>query len=332
MASIQQKGGSWTLRWRENGKRHRKTLTGVTSKREAKAHLQAFEAQQAQKPNIGAPTLAEYFQHYCAEHELKTARSTHERVLSAFNTHLLPTFGQLRLTQIEPTVAVDYCNARRNHGAAHGTIEKEIRQLKAVLNHAAKSRVVFEHPLADFSVGANTVDKPPPYYSLDELQLLLAQSNHRARWQLMVNTGIRRSEALQLRKEHIDGRVLHVVSTEHARTKSGRRRTIPINDAAGAALDELLHKNETGFVMPQMNHRSLSRAFDRDIKRLELPGSLHWLRHTFCTHHVLAGTPIRAVQQLAGHSTIAVTERYCHVLNELGKFGENVSFGEKKFG
>ncbi|MGB1885647.1 MAG: hypothetical protein ACPHUF_17220 [Gammaproteobacteria bacterium] len=42
--------------------------------------------------------------------------------------------------------------------------------------------------------------------------------------------------------------------------------------------------------------------------------------------------PIRAVQQLAGHSTIAVTERYCHVLNELGKFGENVSFGEKKFG
>jgi site-specific recombinase XerD len=68
------------------------------------------------------------------------------------------------------------------------------------------------------------------------------------------------------------------------------------------------------------------------IKRLDLPGSLHWLRHTFCTHHVLAGTPIRAVQQLAGHSTIAVTERYCHVLNELGKFGENVSFGEKKFG
>ena len=45
-----------------------------------------------------------------------------------------------------------------------------------------------------------------------------------------------------------------------------------------------------------------------------------------------ARTPIRAVQQLAGHSTIAVTERYCHVLNELGKFGENVSFGEKKFG
>ena len=68
------------------------------------------------------------------------------------------------------------------------------------------------------------------------------------------------------------------------------------------------------------------------IKRLDLPGSQHWLRHTFCTHQVLGGKPIRAVQQLAGHSTIAVTERYCHVLNELGKFGENVSFGEKKFG
>jgi len=39
----------------------------------------------------------------------------------------------------------------------------------------------------------------------------------------------------------------------------------------------------------------------------------HTLRHTFATNLVAKGIPLRAVQELLGHSTILMTERYAHV-------------------
>ncbi len=38
----------------------------------------------------------------------------------------------------------------------------------------------------------------------------------------------------------------------------------------------------------------------------------HTLRHTFCTHLAMAGTPILKIQQWAGHADISTTQRYLH--------------------
>ena len=39
----------------------------------------------------------------------------------------------------------------------------------------------------------------------------------------------------------------------------------------------------------------------------------HILRHTFCSHLAMAGKPPRAIQALAGHASITMTERYMHL-------------------
>lgn len=59
--------------------------------------------------------------------------------------------------------------------------------------------------------------------------------------------------------------------------------------------------------------RSLTREFERCLARAKIDGSLHCLRHTFCSHLVMKGVPLRTVQLLAGHSSYAVTERYAHL-------------------
>jgi len=39
----------------------------------------------------------------------------------------------------------------------------------------------------------------------------------------------------------------------------------------------------------------------------------HVLRHTFCSHLAMRGAPPKGIQELAGHSTLAMTLRYMHL-------------------
>jgi len=44
-----------------------------------------------------------------------------------------------------------------------------------------------------------------------------------------------------------------------------------------------------------------------------VPVTGYTLRHTFASHLVMVGAPIRAVQELVGHPDIVVTMRYTHL-------------------
>ena len=42
-------------------------------------------------------------------------------------------------------------------------------------------------------------------------------------------------------------------------------------------------------------------------------GQIHILRHSFCSHLAMRGAAPKAIQELAGHSTLAMTMRYMHL-------------------
>ena len=47
--------------------------------------------------------------------------------------------------------------------------------------------------------------------------------------------------------------------------------------------------------------------------RLEVTGAIHRLRHTFCSILAAEGAPAKAIQDLAGHASIATTMQYMHL-------------------
>ncbi len=138
---------------------------------------------------------------------------------------------------------------------------------------------------------------------------------------LAVNTGMRKSETVDLTWERVDltkdmGFEARIVLYQ---TKSGKPRGIPLNTASVAALTSLMPNpaERGGRVFARQDGAewgSIRTGFERAVERAGLADfRFHDLRHTAASHMVIRGRPLRQVADVLGHSSIAMTMRYSHL-------------------
>ena len=164
-------------------------------------------------------------------------------------------------------------------------------------------------------------------------------SVYRGLYCTLLDTGLRSGEACALRWHDVDF-VRKTISVQRTVTRGAdgdavlaepktvkSRRTVPLLGGLRATLFRHLdwqrerNLDETGFVFTNTEGRPLrpwtfsTRDLDRVAEAAGIAGpvTLQTMRHTFATLNVAAGTPLKVVSDVLGHSNIQVTANtYMH--------------------
>jgi site-specific recombinase XerD len=154
-------------------------------------------------------------------------------------------------------------------------------------------------------------------------RLLGAAQNpkHRLLLMLVYSSGLRVSEVVALKREHID----FARKAVYIHAGKGRKdRATLLSDIAAQALQNyyaLIPAGPGTWLFPgipdsaHLSIRSAQKIFETNLAKAHIGkgATIHSLRHSFATHLLESGTDVRFIQDLLGHQSIKTTERYTHV-------------------
>jgi len=242
--------------------------------------------------------------------------------------HLLPAFGPLPLCAITEERIDQLASALATRKISPKTINNILSVLRTCLGSAVRWNLLAKVPAIPMLKVPEFTYK---YLSADEVQRLFAATKP-GYWRnfivFLIHTGCRFGEAAAIRWEdfELDGpaprvRIQRGLSVGIVGpTKNGRMRDIPLTADVVRALQSMPRSD--GYVFIRSNGKLphcansvkyLHQACDRaGIRRV----SWHVLRHTFATELSARRVPLRTLQDLLGHSSIAMTCRYAHVADK----------------
>lgn len=187
------------------------------------------------------------------------------------------------------------------------------RHLKAAFGKAKDWGYLKENPF--IGIRLLKVPEAPDRYLTDEDIESICQAETDLSWRLLwlflVKTGVRRSEALQV-KAPIDFDADYIAL--HA--KGGKLRRVYLTNTVKQILSA--HPVQVGLLWP-WKPDSVTHHFAHVCKMVGIKARLHDLRHTYASNEAMSGKDLRVVQKLLGHADFKTTQRYEHLTPEFLK-------------
>lgn len=275
--------------------------------------------------------VGQFLDHLLLERGLSdNTRRAYGADLSAFVAYL-DERGIGSLNDVTRDVIVDYLLAERDRGVTATTAARRLVAIKMLFRYLEQEGLLPGNVV-------DVMDSPrlwralPEILSPREVERMLALPGgddrvairDRAILETFYATGLRVSEmaALNLDDLHIDVGYLRCTG------KGNKMRVVPFGDAARACLERYL-RDARGAFTGDTPDRSVfltyrGRGFSRQglwklIKTyarragIQKNVSPHTLRHSFASHLLANGAPLRVIQEMLGHVDIATTQIYTHV-------------------
>ena len=233
--------------------------------------------------------------------------------------------------EVTRKLLMDYLEHERDRGLAMNSIARRLVAIKVFF------RFLVQENLLEKDVTA-VMESPrlwkvlPGTLSIREVDRLLEavggedpfSVRDRAMLELLYASGLRVSELVNLTLEELNFESGYLRCTG----KGNKTRVVPVGGKARAAVERYLKEvRPTLAKNPAVRQVFLTRraaGFSRKTiwKQITLTArragitkevSPHTLRHSFATHLLANGAPLRMIQEMLGHADIATTQIYTHV-------------------
>jgi integrase/recombinase XerD len=233
--------------------------------------------------------------------------------------------------EVTRKLLIDYLEHERDRGLAMNSISRRLVAIKVFFRYLVQEGLL-EKDVTAVMESPRLWKVLPGTLSVKEVERLLnavigddpLSVRDRAMMELLYASGLRVSELVNLTLEdlHLDSGYLRCTG------KGNKMRVTPVGGKADAAIDRYLAEVRPIFAKnPAVRQVFLTRrgtAFSRKTvwKQIGLFArragitktvSPHTMRHSFATHLLANGAPLRMIQEMLGHADIATTQIYTHV-------------------
>jgi len=271
-------------------------------------------------------TFGEVWQRYDQWLETGKRRPRDDRYF--YHKHLEPRFASHLLSRISPFDLEELKLDLTEKKLAPATVKHALVLVRQIFNKAiAWGMWSGENPVKKVKLPRlnnrceRFLNQEEAKLLLEELQKVSPQLHDMSL--LSLHTGMRAGEIFALKVGHIDKEngLIHV-----ADPKGRPARKAFITPTIKEIFQDLKPEQPEAYVFPSRLGgpiQSVSHAFDRVIKRLGFNNGItdrrqkvtfHTLRHTFASWLALQNTPILTIKELLGHQSLAMTERYAHLI------------------
>lgn len=220
------------------------------------------------------------------------------------------------LLEISEELIRDYLQKLIHDGKSNSYINQAVNSIKFYYE------VVLGMPNRFYSIERpRSESKLPKVISKGEVIKLINSTNnikHKCIVSILYSAGLRRSELLNLKIIDIDSKRM-LIRIESSKGNKDRMTLLSQNVLEDLRIyfkeykpKEWLFEGAKG---GKYGGESVSRIIQRAAKKANIMRNVtpHTLRHSFATHLLEAGTDLRYIQSLLGHSSSKTTEIYTHV-------------------
>ena len=271
-----------------------------------------------------SPTLKDFKKRFTDYVKLHTKGRTAAFYADNYRVLLASPLAGMRLGSIDASAIEQFKAWRMKQDVAVITVNHTIRTLRRILHLAEDWKLLARAPRLKLLPGENM---RVAVISDDELQRMTAHAAgawSRSCFQFLlpflVDTGLRISEAVNLKKEHLE----LVDPRPYLRVVAGKTRLatrmVPLTPRAAIAAERATKMSRCDYAFVAAGGRKpLTRSYASQQFRLVADlnnmtdAVLHSTRHTYCTRLGDAGADAFQIQRLAGHSSITISQRYVHI-------------------